>query len=186
MMKLRRVLSVGLAAATLAVVLAYMLGGQALLQSPYVEPGHNLVMSLMRGIGGPVLSASQMHPGPTSESQTQSPMHGIIGNNVLGGQATLPAGGLAAVVVISTIALAAAAFVVLWKKRSFAVAGLLAASGIILMIPPLIALMNINFAVIGFQGPLVGVTFGLVILGLGVAKGIETTRTAHRLPPHAH
>jgi hypothetical protein len=65
-----------------------------------------------------------------------------------------------------------------WKQRSFAVAGLLTASGIILMIPPLIALTNINFAAIGFHGPLMGVTFGLLILGLGVAKGIETTRTA--------
>jgi len=53
-----------------------------------------LVMSLMQGIGGPVLSTSRMHPGLTTEPQMQSPMHGIIRNNVLGGQATLPAGGL--------------------------------------------------------------------------------------------
>ena len=88
MTNLRHVLSVGLAAATLAVVLTYVLGAPALLQSPYAEPAHNLFMSLMRGIGGLVLSASQMHPGPTSTSQMQSPMHGIIENNVLGGQAT--------------------------------------------------------------------------------------------------
>jgi hypothetical protein len=79
--------------------------------------------------------------------------------------------------VISAIALAIAAFVVSWKQRSFAVVGLLAASGIILLVLPLIALTSTNFTVIGLQGPLVGVTFGLVILGLGVAKGIETTRT---------
>jgi hypothetical protein len=65
--------------------------------------------------------------------------------------------------VISAIALAIAAFVVSWKQRSFAVVGLLAASGIILLILPLIALTSINFTVIGLQGPLVGVTFGLTI-----------------------
>jgi hypothetical protein len=177
MTNLRHVLSVGLAAATLAVVLTYALAGQALLQSPYAEPAHNLVMSLMQGIPRHA-SQSQMHTGPSSESQMQSPTYGIIGNNVLGGPATLPAGGLAAVVVMGTIALAAAAFVVSWKQRSFPVAGLLAASGIILMISPLVALANINFAVIAFQGPIVGVTFGLVILGLGVAKGVGAARTS--------
>ncbi len=56
---------------------------------------------------------------------------------------------------------------------------MLAASGfIILMIPPLIVLANINFAVITFQGPIVRATFGLVIFGLGVAKGVGTARTA--------
>jgi len=109
MTNLKLALATGLAATTLALVLTNLLGGQALLQSNYAEPGHNLVMSLMQGIGSPVLSESQMHAGPTSESQMQSPNYGIIGNNVLGGQATLPAGGLAAAVVISAIALAAAA-----------------------------------------------------------------------------
>ena len=65
-----------------------------------------------------------------------------------------------------------------WKQRSFTVAGLLAASGIIIIIPTLIALANISFAVIAFQGPIVGITFGLMIFGLGVAKGIITARTA--------
>jgi hypothetical protein len=177
MTNLRHVLSVGLAAATLAVVLTYVLAGQALLQSPYAEPAHNLFMSLMQGIARHA-SQSQMHAGPGSESQMQSPTYGIIGNNVLGGPATLPAGGLAAVVVTSSIVLAAAAFVVSWKQKSFLVAGLLAASGIILVIPPLIALANINFAIIAFQGPIVGATFGLVIFGLGVAKGVGMARTA--------
>jgi hypothetical protein len=38
----------------------------------------------------------------------------------------------------------------------------------------LIALARINFAVIEFPGPVLGVILGLPILGLGVAKGIET------------
>jgi hypothetical protein len=96
--------------------------------------------------------------------------------NVLGGPALLQSAGLAAVVVISAIALAAAAFVVSWNQRSFLVAGLLAASGIILVIPPLIATGYL--AVIVFPGPILGVIFGLIIFGLGVAKGIRTTRIA--------
>jgi hypothetical protein len=185
MTNVKHVLSVGLAAATLAVVLTYVLGAQALLQTPEAEAGHNLfmttVMSLIQGVVGHA-SQSQMHGAPVSDSQTQGMkqgwMQGVIGNNVLGSPATLPAGGLAVVVVTSSIALAAAAFVVSWKQRSFPVAGLLAASGIILTILPLIALASINFAVIAFQGPIVGATFGLVIFGLGVAKGIRTARIA--------
>ena len=97
--------------------------------------------------------------------------------NILGGPALLQSAGLAAAVAISAIALSAGAFVVLWKQRSFVVAGLLAAAGVIQMIPPLIALVNINFAAIVFPGPIIGVIFGLAILGFGVAKGIGTART---------
>lgn len=75
---------------------------------------------------------------------------------------------------LSSIALSAAAFAVSWKQRSFPVAGLLAAAGVIYMIPGLVALASINFAVIVFPGPILGVIFGLAILGLGVAKGIRT------------
>jgi hypothetical protein len=183
MRNLRHVLSVGLAAATLAVVLTYVLGAHALLQTPQAEEGHNLFMSmfkpLIQGItGGHSSQSQQMHGGPLTQDQSvsQSPTQGLIGNNILGSPATLPAGGLAVIVVASAIALAAAAFVVSWKQRSFLVAGLLAASGIILMMLPLAALANA--AVIVFPGPILGVIFGLVILGLGVAKGITAARTA--------
>jgi hypothetical protein len=77
---------------------------------------------------------------------------------------------------ISAIPLAVAALVVSWNQRSFLVAGLLAASGIIGMIPGLIATGYL--AVIVFPGPVYGVIYGLGIFGLGVAKGIRTTRTA--------
>jgi hypothetical protein len=56
------------------------------------------------------------------------------------------------------------------------IAGLLAASGIIGMIPGLVATGYL--AVIVFPGPVYGVIYGLGIFGLGVAKGIITTRTA--------
>jgi hypothetical protein len=71
---------------------------------------------------------------------------------------------------MGAIALTAAAFVVSWKQRSFLVAGLLAASGVILMILPL---ANMNFV---FPGPIIGVVVGLGILGLGTAKGIRSAR----------
>lgn len=79
---------------------------------------------------------------------------------------------------ISSIALSAVAFAVSWKKRSYLVAGLLVATGVIYMIPALVALASINFAVIVFPGPILGVIFGLAILGLGAAKGVRTARTA--------
>jgi hypothetical protein len=100
----------------------------------------------------------------------------LVLTNVLGGPALLQSAGLAAAVVISAIALAVAALVVSWKQRSFVVAGLLAASGIILMIPAIIA--TGYFAVIVFPGPILGVIFGFVIFGLGVAKGVRTVRMA--------
>jgi hypothetical protein len=188
MTKLRHILSVGLAAATLAVVLTYVLGAPALLQTTQAEEGHMVFMSmftpLMEAITGGQFggqSGSQMHGGQASDSQMQgmseSQMQGgmnqgLIGNNMLGSPKTLPAGGFAAVVVMGVIPLSAAAFVISRKQRSYLVAGLLAASGIILMILPL---ANMNFV---FPGPIIGVIVGLAILGLGVAKGIRTARTA--------
>lgn len=95
----------------------------------------------------------------------------LVLTNATGGVA-----GLAPVIGISAIVLATAAFVVSWRHRSFPVAGLLAASGIIFMLPALAA--TGYFAVIVFPGPILGVIFGLAILGLGVAKGIGTASTA--------
>jgi hypothetical protein len=173
MTNLRHVFSIGLAAATLAVVLTYVLGAQAILQSPYAEPGHEMFMSiyapLVQGITGGHSSMSQMHGAQASDSQMQRSM-GLIGNNMLGSPAGPAAAGFASVVVMGAIALTAAAVVVSWKQRSFVVAGLLAASGVVLMILPL---ANMNFA---FPGPILGVVVGLAILGLGVAKGIGTAR----------
>jgi hypothetical protein len=79
---------------------------------------------------------------------------------------------------IGAIVLAAGAFVLSWNQRSFLISGLLAVSGIIYMIPPLIALANINFAVIVIPGPILGFISGLAIFGLGVAKGLRTAKTA--------
>jgi hypothetical protein len=73
---------------------------------------------------------------------------------------------------IGAIPLAIAALVVSWNQRSYLVAGLLAASGIIGMIPGLIATGYLS--VIVFPGPIYGIIYGLGIFGLGAAKGIRT------------
>jgi hypothetical protein len=101
--------------------------------------------------------------------------------NLAGGIALL---GLAVgtVLNITSIALSAAAFAVSWKQRSYLVAGLLGITGAIYMIPGLVALASINFAVIVFPGPILGVIFGLGILGLGLAKGIRTARAVTLAP----
>jgi hypothetical protein len=185
MRSIRLLLSIGLAAATLTVVLTYVLSAQALLQTPQAEQGHNLFMSIFMPLRQAITSGhssmSQMHGGLASseestmqgmsESQTQEMNQGLIGNNILGSPTGLAAGGLAVVVVMSALALAAAAFIVSWKHRSFVVAGLLAASGIILMILPL---ANINFVI---PGPIIGVVVGLAIFGLGMAKGIRSAKS---------
>jgi hypothetical protein len=132
MTNLKHVLSVGLAAATLVVVLPFLQG---------------VLLLVVPGFASLVVQA---------------------------GLAQVLAAWFGPVVPISALALAAAAFVVSWKHRSFLVAGLLAASGIIFMVPSVIA--TEYFAVIEFPGPILGVIFGLAILGLGVAKGIGTAR----------
>lgn len=81
---------------------------------------------------------------------------------------------------ISSLVLSAAAFAVSWKKRSFVVAGLLAVAGIIYMIPGVVALASINLVIV-VPGPILGVIFGLAVLGLGVAKGATSARTARAI-----
>jgi len=154
--------------------LTYVLGAQAILQTPYAEPAHNMYMStfapLIQGLSGGHSSMSQMHGGSASQSQAQENM-GLIGNNMLGSPTGMAAAGLAAVMVQGAVVFAAAAFVISWKQRSFVVAGLLAASGVVLMILPL---ANMNFMI---PGPIIGVIVALMILGFGVVKVIKTTRT---------
>lgn len=190
--KLRYVISVGLAAATLAIVLTYVLGAPALLQTAQAEQGHDLFMSLfmpvIQAITGGHSSMARMHgDAPASDStmegmpesqvqETRQVTTSLIRNNILGSPTTLPAGGLAVNIVAGAITFAIAAFVISWKQRSYLVAGLLAASGIILMILPL---ANLNF---GIPGPIIGIIVGLVILGLGVAKGIRTAKAVTVAP----
>jgi hypothetical protein len=74
------------------------------------------------------------------------------------------------------LVLSAAAFVFSLKRRSFLVAGLLVASGVVSVIYSVIVIsMMANMGHSG-HSPIHLVWDGLVILGLGVAKGIETRR----------
>jgi hypothetical protein len=96
--------------------------------------------------------------------------------NATGNVALVTKVGPTPVLSLAAMALSAAAFVVSWRQKSYLVAGLLAASGIIFMIPALSA-MGYSLSVIVFPGPILGVIFGLVIFGLGVAMGIRSART---------
>jgi hypothetical protein len=94
----------------------------------------------------------------------------FILTNVLGGPAFL-----GDIDDLSAIALAAASFVVSWNQRSYLVAGLLIAGGIVFMIPAIIATEYL--AVIVIPGPILGIISGLGILGLGIVKSIRTARS---------
>ena len=80
------------------------------------------------------------------------------------------------VVPLGVLGLATASYIISRGQRSFIVAGLLVLSGILLMVPSLIATGNLAFIVV--PGPILGVIIGLGILGLGVAKSIRTARSA--------
>lgn len=67
-------------------------------------------------------------------------------------------------------------FVMSSGKRSYIVAGLLAATGILntIHLAPFLG----NHSAIVFLGPVVGLFFGNVILALGIAKAIGSAKTA--------
>jgi hypothetical protein len=75
---------------------------------------------------------------------------------------------------LSAIAVSIAAFVMSRKHRSVAVAALLTASGVIVMIPPVSAI--IATGIIVFPGPILGVISYSVVLGLGIAKGVGAAK----------
>jgi hypothetical protein len=80
------------------------------------------------------------------------------------------------VVPLGVLGSATASYIISRGQRSFLVAGLLVISGILILIPSLIATGNL--AIIVVPGPILGVFIGLGILGLGVAKSIRTARSA--------
>jgi hypothetical protein len=84
---------------------------------------------------------------------------------------------------LASMATAAAALVVSWKKNDkfYLIACLLAVSGIIFMVPALNA-MGYSFQTILFPGPILGVIFGLVILALGIAKAVKTGKIVRLAP----
>jgi hypothetical protein len=75
---------------------------------------------------------------------------------------------------IGVAVLAIAAFAVSRERRSFVVAGLLGASGVVGVV---YALMRTEFLMeSSFPGPIFGIILGLPILGLAVAEAVGATR----------
>jgi hypothetical protein len=75
---------------------------------------------------------------------------------------------------IGVAILAIAAFAVSRERRSFVVAGLLAASGLVGVV---YALIRTDFLMASsFPGPIFGIILGLPILGLAVAEAVGATR----------
>jgi hypothetical protein len=102
----------------------------------------------------------------------------VLATNVIGVHRLL-----ATLVGISAMGMSVAVFSVSLGQKSYVAAGLLVTAGIIYMIRGLIALGD--FGVITFPSPISGVIIGLVILGLGVAKGIRTARAVTVAPRSA-
>ena len=110
-------------------------------------------------------------------------LFGMIGENSItgmqAGHASLAAShfaGLSGSHVPGLIALASSvtAFIVSWRRRSYLIASLLIAAGILYAIHlgPFLG----DHSVIAIIGPVTGLFFGHVILALGVAKGIGSAR----------
>lgn len=111
---------------------------------------------------------------------------GIIGDNQISGMqmgmqghaamAASHLGGLNAGHVPGLVALglSVSAFILSWGQRSYLVAGLLIAGGITYTIH-LAPFLGDHSAIV-FPGPIVGLFFGHMILGLGVAKGVGSAK----------
>lgn len=74
---------------------------------------------------------------------------------------------------LSTLALAAAAFVLSWSKPSIIVSLVLVVTGV-LMVWDGIAIGTTYFTVLVVPGPVVGFIYGVAVFALGIAKGIST------------
>ena len=79
---------------------------------------------------------------------------------------------------VAVVAMAIAAYVLSENERSFLVAGLLAASGVVGLVYGLVTTDFLTAAT--FPGPVFGVIIGLPLLGLGIAKGIQAARAGRR------
>jgi hypothetical protein len=99
--------------------------------------------------------------------------------NAIGGAAVLVA-GLAPVLGITAMVLATAAFVVSYRQKSYAISGMLVAAGAALFVPALVATGYLAFVAI--PGPILGVLFGLYVMGLGAAKGVMSAKRTQTVP----
>ena len=79
---------------------------------------------------------------------------------------------------VAVVAMVITAYVLSENERSFLVAGLLAASGVVGLVYGLVTTDFLTAAT--FPGPVFGVIIGLPLLGLGIAKGIQAARAGRR------
>ena len=75
---------------------------------------------------------------------------------------------------VTGVLLAAAAFGMSWGQKSVLISALLLISGTLVTVNAIIATRN--FSILVFPGPIIGVTLGLVLLVLGIAKSLSTAR----------
>ncbi len=136
-----------------SLVIAQVFAGIALALAVFGMIGDNMISGMGTGMKG----------------------HADLAASHLGGLSTSHMPGLIA------LALSVAAFIVSWRHRSYLLAGLLTAAGIIYTIH--LAPFLGDHSIIAFPGPVVGLFFGHVILGLGVAKGIGSAKTAGAVKP---
>jgi hypothetical protein len=72
------------------------------------------------------------------------------------------------------LVLAIAAFVLSWRQKSLLVSILMLVVGALQTVNAVIATRN--FTILAFPGPISGVIVGVAILGLGIAKSINTAK----------
>lgn len=128
-------------------VIAVVLAGIALALAVFGTFGDNKMTGMQTGMGG-------------HASLAATHFAGLSGSHVPG---------------LVALALSAAAFGISWNQKSYLVAGLLVATGILYTMH--LALFLWDHSVITFPGPVVGLFIGHVIVALGVAKGIGWART---------
>ena len=90
----------------------------------------------------------------------------------------LPVSG-ATMIGFSAIGLSIASFVLSIRLKSGIISSLLIASGVIIMIPPIMAILATRMII--FPGPILGVISYSVILGLGIAKSISSGKMATKV-----
>jgi hypothetical protein len=91
--------------------------------------------------------------------------------NAFGG---LPPTSVRLLFAVTGVLLAAAAFGISWGQKSVLISALLLISGTLVTVNAIIATRN--FSILVFPGPIIGVTLGLVLLVLGIAKSLSTAR----------
>ena len=91
---------------------------------------------------------------------------------------TLPVSG-ATMIGFIVIGLSIVSFLLSLRLKSSMISLLLIASGVIIMIPPIMAILATR--VIIFPGPILGVIAYSAILGLGIAKSISSAKMATKV-----